>query len=253
MARDGTQRRRGRQGALSTALIPQDRIERAILLLRGQRVLLDADLAELYGVPTKAFNQAVKRNTERFPPDFRFQLSKAERDEVVTNCDHLQRLKFSPVLPWAFTEHGAIMAANVLNSARAVAVSIVVVRAFVRLRQVIATHKDLAQRIERLEGQFGHKSAEREAHIEQIYALLEELMAPHDAPKREPIGFASEGGDWGGQGGWGRGTWRERCSESGWWRSVARSPLVILKAYGNDAGAGASKGTTPPRPASAGV
>ena len=194
MTRDGKQPRRGRQRPLSTVLIPQERIERAILMLRNRRVLLDADLAELYGVPTKVFNQAVKRNEERFPEDFRFQLVKAERDEVVTNCDHLSRLKFSAVLPWAFTEHGAIMAANVLNSARAVEVSILVVRAFVRLRHIIADHKDLAQRIEQIERQFSHKTAEHEAHIQQIYALLEELMIPPDPPKKAPIGFTSEAG-----------------------------------------------------------
>ncbi|MHC4442810.1 MAG: ORF6N domain-containing protein [Planctomycetota bacterium] len=161
-------------------------------MLRGQRVLLDADLVELYGVPTKVFNQAVKRHEERFSEDFRFQLVKAERDEVVTNCDHLRRLKFSAVMPWAFTEHGAIMAANVLNTARAVEVSILVVRAFVRLRHIIATHKDLAQHIDQLERQFSHKTAEHEAHIRQIYALLEELMVTTNLPKKAPIGFTSE-------------------------------------------------------------
>ena len=91
-------------------------LERRILSARGERVILDADLAEGYGVTTKALNQAVKRNAERFPDNFAFLLTPAEKAEVVTNCDHLVRLKFSPVLPRALTEHGAIMAANVLNS-----------------------------------------------------------------------------------------------------------------------------------------
>ena len=91
-------------------LVPVERIEKAILVLRGQKIMLDSDLAELYGVATKVLNQAVKRNRDRFPEDFMFQLTAEEKDEVVTNCDHLKRLKFSPVLPFAFTEHGAIMA-----------------------------------------------------------------------------------------------------------------------------------------------
>ena len=112
------------------ALIPGELIEKKILLIRGEKVMLDSDLAELYGVPTKALNQAVKRNKERFPDDFMFQLAKTEKDEVVTNCDHLSRLKFSPNLPFAFTEHGAIMAATILNSPVAVQTSIHVVRTF---------------------------------------------------------------------------------------------------------------------------
>jgi hypothetical protein len=101
-----------------THTLPPAGIESVILTLRGEKVLLDRDLAGIYGVPTKALNQAVKRNGARFPQDFSFQLTHAEKQEVVTNCDHLRRLRFSPVLPYAFTEHGAIMAANVLNSRR---------------------------------------------------------------------------------------------------------------------------------------
>ena len=124
------------------ALIPTERIAQSILLLRGQKVIIDADLAELYGVPTKALNQAVKRNQERFPEDFMFQLSAAEKAEVVTNCDHLANLKFAKTSPYAFTEHGAIQAANVLSSPRAVGMGVYVVRAFVRLREVYAKLDD---------------------------------------------------------------------------------------------------------------
>lgn len=99
-----------------TGLIPMERIERAILLIRGEKVMLDSDLADIYGVSTKVMNQAVKRNATRFPLDFMFQLTEAEKTEVVTNCDHLNRLKFSPFLPFAFTEHGALMLANVLGN-----------------------------------------------------------------------------------------------------------------------------------------
>jgi hypothetical protein len=99
-------------------------VEATILTIRGQKVILDADLARVYGVPTKALNQAVKRNADRFPEDFLFVLTEAEKTGVVTNCDHLSKLRFSPVLPSAFTEHGAIMAASVLNSPEAVRMSI---------------------------------------------------------------------------------------------------------------------------------
>ncbi len=177
------------KGSAAHTLAAPERIDRAILVLRGQRVMLDADLAALYGISTKAFNQAVKRNAERFPEDFRFQLAAAERDEVVAKCDHLRGLKFSSARPWAFTEHGAIMAATVLHSQRAVAVSILVVRAFVRLRQILSAHKDLAERIATLERQFTDKSAEHEAHIRQIYELIDELMTPPPPAGKRRIGF----------------------------------------------------------------
>jgi hypothetical protein len=114
-----------------TSLIPVERIERSIFLIRGQKVMLDADLAELYGVTTKRLNEQVKRNRGRFPADFMFQFAAKEKIEVVANCDHLSKLKFSPVLPNAFTEHGAIMVASVLNTPRAIQTSVLVVRAFV--------------------------------------------------------------------------------------------------------------------------
>ena len=130
------------------ALIVTARIARQILVIRGQKVMIDADLAALYDVPTKRLNQQVKRNTGRFPSVFVFQLSRAERDEVVAYCDHLQRRKFSPTMPFAFTEHGALMAASVLNPPRAVEVSLYVVRAFVELREALATHKELVKRLD---------------------------------------------------------------------------------------------------------
>ena len=110
-------------------------LESLILNFRGRKVLIDADLATIYGVETRTLNQAVKRNAERFPEDFIFQLSAAEKSEVITNCDHLARLKFAKSLPFAFTEHGAIMAASVLNSREAVTMSVYVVRAFIRVRE----------------------------------------------------------------------------------------------------------------------
>jgi hypothetical protein len=173
------------------------RIESRILVVREQKVIIDTDLAELYGVPTKALNQAVKRNAERFPMDFMFQLSAPEKTEVVTNCDHLQKLKFSKALPYAFTEHGAIQAANVLASAQAVEMGIYVVRAFVRLKLAAATHGDLAKRLDELEEKtealsMSHDTFSRNTRVQlkQVFDALRELMVPPDPPKR-PIGFVT--------------------------------------------------------------
>jgi ORF6N domain len=177
----------------ATVMLP--RIESRILVLREHKVIIDADLAELFGVPTKALNQAIKRNAERFPMDFMFQLSEAEKAEVVTSCDHLQKLKFSKSRPYAFTEHGAIQAANVLASARAVEMGIYVVRAFVRLKQASSLHTDLAQRLAELEEKaeglaLSHDTFSRNTRnqLKQVFDALRELMVPPDPPKR-PIGF----------------------------------------------------------------
>ena len=143
--------------------------------------MIDADLASLYGVSTKRLNQQVKRNTERFPVDFAFRLSRAERDEVVANCDHLHRLKFAPTMPYAFTEHGALMAASVLNTRRAVELSLYVVRAFIQLREALVTHKDLAPRLDALEARY-----DRQFKI--VFDAIRELITP-PVPKRRPIGF----------------------------------------------------------------
>lgn len=158
------------------SLVPMERIERAIFLIRGQKVMLDADLAELYGVLTKVLNQAVKRNKERFPVDFMFQLTKEEKDEVVTNCDHLKRLKFSPTLPHAFTEHGAIMLATILNSPVAVQSSIQVVRAFVRLRQMLASNAELARKLDTLERKYDAQFKVVFDAIRQFYPVREHLL-----------------------------------------------------------------------------
>lgn len=164
--------------------IPRERIEQAILVIRGQRVMLDSDLAKLYGVSTKALNQAVKRNADRFPKDFMFRLTQQEKSEVVTNCDHLSKLKFSPTMPFAFTEHGAIMVANVLTSERAVEVSIYVVRAFVKLREMLGTHKSLAQKLAELERQV----ESHDSHIRSLFEAIRQLMEPPTQKSRR-IGF----------------------------------------------------------------
>jgi len=171
------------------------RIESRILTLRGQRVLIDSDLAELYGVPTKRLNEQVKRNRARFPADFMFQLNADEKAEVVANCDHLSKLKFSKSLPYAFTEHGAFQAANILASIQAIEMGIYVVRAFVQMRQAAVTHVDLAQRLDALEMRtegieiktdaFAHNTRKQ---LRQVFDALRELNQPPDPPKR-PIGF----------------------------------------------------------------
>ena len=170
----------------TVALVEVYRIERAILWLRGRRVMLDTDLAALYGVATKVLNQAVKRNRERFPPDFMFRLTPREKRKVVTDCDHLSRLKFSSTLPHAFTEHGAIMLASLLNSPRAIEVSLDVVRTFVRLREVLASHAELARRLDELE-------RKHDRQFTQVFAVLRELMGAPPAVERRRIGFGDAG------------------------------------------------------------
>lgn len=166
-------------------------ISSRILVLRGQRVLLDADLARLYGVPTKVLNQAVRRHKERFPTDFSFRLNDVEKSEVVTTCDHLARIKYSSVRPLAFTEHGAIMAATVLSSPRAVQMSVYVVRAFVRLREVLAANEGLARKLEALEKSVATLDAGTRKQFEEVYRAIRALMTP-PVPKSRPIGFTAD-------------------------------------------------------------
>jgi ORF6N domain len=180
-----------------TNTVVASRIESRILIVRGLRVMIDADLAELYGVPTKVLNQAVKRNAARFPSDFMFQLNALEKAEVVTNCDHLQKLKFSKAMPHAFTEYGAVAIANVLASSQAVEMGIYVVRAFVHLRQAAGIHADLAKRLveleqktERIEMQQESFNHNTKAQLKQVFDALRQLMVPPDPPKR-PIGFVT--------------------------------------------------------------
>lgn len=165
-------------------LVPIETIEKRILVIRGQKVMIDSDLAELYGVPTKALNQAVRRNIGRFPADFMFQLTSEEKIEVVTNCDHLSKLKYSSALPNAFTEHGAIMIASVLNTQLAIDASLFVVRAFVKLREFLSTHKELAGKLAELE----RKIERHDDEIKAVFNAIRQLMAPPE-PKKKKIGF----------------------------------------------------------------
>mgnify|MGYP001560717157 CR=1 FL=1 len=167
-----------------TDIIPLETIERRILLIRGHKVMIDADLADIYGVTTKRLNEQVKRNRDRFPEDFMMQLTEKEKAEVVANCDHLKKLKYSPALPNVFTEHGAIMIATILNSPVAVQASIQVVRAFVKLREMLATHKDLARKLNEMEKKY-------DAQFKVVFDAIRQLMTPPET-KRKRIGFLQQ-------------------------------------------------------------
>jgi hypothetical protein len=167
-----------------TSIVPIERIEGRILLIRGQRVILDADLAELYGVETRRLNEQVKRNADRFPDDFMFRLGRQEWSNLMSQfATSSSAWGGRRKLPYAFTEHGAIMAANVLNSPRAVHASVLVVRAFVRLRRILASHKDLARKLDALERKY-------DAQFKVVFDAIRELMTPpKPANKKNLSGF----------------------------------------------------------------
>jgi len=163
------------------SMIPMDRIQRSIYLVRGQKVMLDRDLAELYGVETRVLNQAVRRNIKRFPSDFRFELTRDEVmriSQIVTSSD----IKFSKQVA-AFTEQGVAMLSSVLRSDRAVQVNIEIMRAFVKLRQILASHADLARKLEAVEKKY-------DARFRVVFSAIRQLMAP-PSPKRRRIGFSA--------------------------------------------------------------
>ncbi|MFA5972045.1 MAG: ORF6N domain-containing protein [Lentimicrobiaceae bacterium] len=167
----------------TTSSILDIKIERAILYIRGQKVMLDIDLADMYGVKTKRLNEQVKRNINRFPLDFMFQLSDDEKQEVVAKCDHLTRLKFSPSNPYAFTEHGGLMLASVLNSPLAIETSVLIVRAFVKLREILLTHAELAKKITELETRY-------DKQFKIVFQALRALMSSEPEKTERPrIGY----------------------------------------------------------------
>jgi len=164
-----------------TNIIPLEHIEQKIILMRGLKVMVDADLALLYGVSTKRLNEQVKRNRDRFPDDFMFELSEKEKAEVVANCDHLKNVKYSNKLPYAFTEHGAIMLANILRSPRAIQSSIQIVRAFIHLREILAGNRKLAEKLMQLEKKY-------DSQFKIVFDAIRELMAGPPS-KNKKIGF----------------------------------------------------------------
>ncbi len=169
------------------ALIPVEVIERKIYFIRGHKVMLDEDLAELYGVPTKRLNEQVRRNEKRFPQDFMFQLSS---EEAVSLRPHFATLKSGrgrhrKYLPYVFTEQGVAMLSTVLNSGRAIEVNIQIMRTFVKLREMIASHKDLARRLDELEKKY-------DAKFRVVFEAIRQLMIQPEPKKKRRIGFLRE-------------------------------------------------------------
>ena len=166
-------------------LVPQGIIEKKIFLLRGQKVMLSPHLADLYGVETRVLNQAVKRNLPRFPEDFLFQLTEMEADWLVSQSVIPHRKHFGGTLPYAFTEQGVAMLSSVLRSERAIQMNIAIMRAFVKLREMISTHKELALKLAELE----RKMEKQDMDIQGIFEAIRRLMLPPEKPKRQ-IGFS---------------------------------------------------------------
>ncbi len=167
-------------------LVPVGRITERILVLRGQNVLLDSDLAKLYGVPTKVLNQAVKRNLTRFPSDFMFRLDREEDTGLRSQIATLkrQRGQHRKYLPYAFTEQGVAMLSSVLRSERAIQVNIEIMRTFVRLRRMVMSHSDLANRLDALESKY-------DSQFKEVFDAIRQLMKPPPRPPRPRIGFGS--------------------------------------------------------------
>jgi hypothetical protein len=158
--------------------IPGERIEKAILLIRGQKVILDRDLAELYGVTTGNLNKAVKRNLDRFPPDFMFQLKQEEYESLRFQFGILKKGQHSKYLPYAFTEQGVAMLSSVLRSKRAVHVNIEIMRAFMRLRQFLSAHKELEQKLEEMEMKYDEQ-------FQVVFEAIRQLMTTPEPPRKK--------------------------------------------------------------------
>jgi len=168
----------------SKTILPVNLIEQRIFIIRGVKVMIDRDIAELYGVETKQVNRQVRRNRDRFPNEFVFKLTKKEKEELVTNWHRFELLKHSSALPYAFTEHGVAMLATVLKSQQAVRMSILIVKAFVRLREILTSHRELAEKLQLLETRI-------DTHDQKIASIIDaihQLIIPSEKPKRQ-IGF----------------------------------------------------------------
>ncbi|MBF0494148.1 MAG: ORF6N domain-containing protein [Candidatus Omnitrophica bacterium] len=163
-------------------IISAEEIGAKILSIRGKRVMLDADLALLYGVRTKRLNEQVKRNKKRFPEDFMFQLTAKEKEEVVAICDHLKFIRFSPYLPLAFTEQGVAMLSGVLNSDRAIKVNIQIMRAFTGLRRMLLTNRDMRRKIEEMEKKYDEQFA-------VVFQAIRQLLEVPESKPKSQIGF----------------------------------------------------------------
>lgn len=174
--------------AVSHEILPPEVIERRILLVRGHKVMLDSQLAELYKVPTFRLNEAVKRNRRRFPDDFMFHLTKEEAGSLTSQIAMSKpRRGGRRTPPFVFTEQGVAMLSSVLNSERAIAVNIAIMRTFVRLRQILATHKELAEHLKAIERKYDRQ-------FKVVFDILKELMEPPPDEPKSPIGFVRPGG-----------------------------------------------------------
>lgn len=176
--------------AATKAFVAAERIANAILIVRGHRVMVDVDLAGLYGVPTKVLLQAVRRNAERFPEDFMFELEPGEwevlRSQIVTSKEGRGGRRYAP---YVFTEQGVAMLSSVLRSPRAIAVNVEIMRAFVRLREVLAANKELAKQFAALEARIDRRLADQDQAIVEILQAIRKLMAPHSPGPKRKIGF----------------------------------------------------------------
>ena len=170
-------------------MISEKDILDCIIRIRGKKVMIDRDLASIYGVTTKRLNEQVKRNLSRFPEDFIFQLTKEEKAELVANCDRFLMLRHATTLPYAFTEHGAVMLACVLNSEKAIQANIQIVRVFTAIRELALHNKDMLLKIEQIEQKIGMHDKE----IVVIFNTLKKMLEPKPVPKRNRIGFRKDG------------------------------------------------------------
>jgi len=165
--------------------IPDEVIINKIYVIRDQKVMIDSDIAELYGVTTKRLNEQVKRNSNRFPSNFMFELTKEEKNQLVANCDHLKKLKFSPVLPKVFTEHGILMLSSVLNSELAVKMSVQIIETFVQLRKLANNYDDIMHKINEMESRNNEQFSE-------IYEVLKRLLSKPEEQARKAIGYKTD-------------------------------------------------------------
>jgi hypothetical protein len=167
--------------------VPDEVIIDKIIVLRNKKVMIDRDLATLYGVTTKRLNEQVKRNIKRFPGDFMFQVTTEEKEQLIFMFEHLNGLKYSPVLPYVFTEHGAVMLASVLNSEQAISVNIQIVRVFTHIRQMLTDNTELRLEIEKIK----NKLDNHDKNIELVFQYLDELLEQKEkpSPPRKRIGY----------------------------------------------------------------
>ncbi len=169
-------------------LVPIERIESKILLIRSQKVMLDRDLAELYGVKPIRLREQVKRNAKRFPGDFMFQLNDQEKNELIAICDRFKTMKHSPVNPYVFTEQGVAMLSSVLNSERAILVNIQIIRAFTMLRRILASHEEIRRKIEAMERKYDVHLEEHDTQFKAVFTVIQSLVSP-PVEKQKKIEF----------------------------------------------------------------